>query len=439
MENFFLKRKVLICLFAFFSFSSVVLASNNANRNQQTNNNANNVENQEVNINANNGNQQGRTNNSILDTLAKCAVLFSFGEFIFGRVLDSLVRNEIARLQIEENERLLHEMCEKYFYGDQSIDPTACSDLLSELLEKIVGQEEAKGAIVEQFCAQIFKLKKFYSGNSNMRRGPGAEIYCFAGKPGLGKTFMANLLARALCAGQEGKKIFTIDASTILSFDKKRRNPATLFARIGRYRKEKHVIVNSDIFSYIKATLRPVIVFNEIDKLLNDPDLKLSLFEFIRSVQEDGYISNDVGEKVDCSGLTLIFTSNDPDMISEESLKTRFRTILFKPFSEGDYCKLVRSYLNKFIASANEMLKKNPASDLSFHISDECCSAIAKEISENSVLYSKGFRCVEKDFIAKLSGFLFKYLFPSKNKEDFAVTGDRTIGYDNKKHAFFIL
>ena len=125
MENFFLKRKVLICLFAFFSFSSVVLASNNANRNQQTNNNANNVENQEVNINANNGNQQGRTNNSILDTLAKCAVLFSFGEFIFGRVLDSLVRNEIARLQIEENERLLHEMCEKYFYGDQSIDPTA--------------------------------------------------------------------------------------------------------------------------------------------------------------------------------------------------------------------------------------------------------------------------------------------------------------------------
>ena len=273
-----------------------------------------------------------------------------------------------------------------------------------------------------------------------MRRGPGAEIYCFAGKPGLGKTFMANLLARALCAGQEGKKIFTIDASTILSFDKKRRNPATLFARIGRYRKEKHVIVNSDIFSYIKATLRPVIVFNEIDKLLNDPDLKLSLFEFIRSVQEDGYISNDVGEKVDCSGLTLIFTSNDPDMISEESLKTRFRTILFKPFSEGDYCKLVRSYLNKFIASANEMLQRNPdKKDLSFHISEECCSAIAKEICEDTALYSKGFRCVEKDFIAKLSAFLFKYLFPSKNKEDLVVTGKRTIGYNNKQHAFCLL
>lgn len=427
MEKNFLKRKVLICLFAFFSFSSVVEASNvNTNANE--------------NADANNGNQQGRTNNSFLDTLAKCAVLFSFGEFIIGRVLDSLARNEIARLQIEENERLLHEMCEKYFYGDQSIDPTACSDLLSELLEKIVGQEEAKEAIVEQFCAQIFKLKKFYSGNSNMRRGPGAEIYCFAGKPGLGKTFMANLLARALCAGQKGKKVFTIDASTILSFDKKRRNPATLFARIGRYRKEKHVIVNSDIFSYIKATLRPVIVFNEIDKLLNDPDLKLSLFEFIRSVQEDGYISNDVGEKVDCSGLTLIFTSNDPDMISEESLKTRFRTILFKSFSEGDYCKLVRSYLNKFIASANEMLQRNPdKKDLSFHISEECCSAIAKEICEDTALYSKGFRCVEKDFIAKLSAFLFKYLFPSKNKEDLAVTGKRTIGYNNKQHAFYLL
>lgn len=417
MEKNFLKRKVLICLFVFFSFSSVVEASaNNNNRNQEESTGAN-----------------------ILDIIFKSSVIMSFVQFLISNVLHYLEKNEIAILQIKENERLLQEMCEKYFYGDQRIDPTACRDLLSELLEKIVGEEEAKKAIIEQFCAQIFKLKNFYSGSSKMRRGPGAEIYCFAGKPGLGKTFMANLLARALCAGQKGKRVFTIDASTLLSFDRKKRNPAALFARIDRYCKEKRIIVNSDIFSYIKATLRPVIVFNEIDKLLNDPDLKLSLFEFIRSVQEDGYISNDVGEKVDCSGLTLIFTSNDPDMISEESLRTRFKTILFKSFSEGDYCKLVRSYLNKFIASANEMLQENPTRNLSFHISEGCCSAIAKEICEDTILYSKGFRCIEKDFIAKLSGFLFKYLFPSKNKEDLSVTGERTIGYNNKEHAFYLL
>lgn len=427
MEKNFLKRNVLICLFLFFSFNSVVEAADQDN-------DVNNEEQQES-----KGFIRKFLSGITLENVSRVSFIFSIVQFIVGRILDASERNEIAKLQIKENERLLQEMCEKYFYGDQSIDPTACSDLLSELLEKIVGQEEAKEAIIEQFCAQIFKLKNFYSGKSNMRRGPGAEIYCFAGKPGLGKTFMANLLARALCASQEGKRVFTIDASTILSFEKKKRNPASLFARIGRYRKEKHIIVNSDIFSYIKATLRPVIVFNEIDKLLNDPDLKLSLFEFIRSIQEDGYISNDAGEKVDCSGLTLIFTSNDPDMISEESLKTRFRTILFKSFSEGDYCKLVRSYLNKFIASANEMLQRNPANDLSFCISEECCSAIAKEICEDHVLYSKGFRCVEKDFIAKLSAFLFKYLFPSKNKEDLAVTGKRTIGYNKKEHAFYLL
>lgn len=417
MEKNFLKRKVFICLFVFFSFSSVVEASANNNKR----------------------NQEESTGANILDIIFKSSVIMSFVQFLISNVLHYLEKNEIAILQIKENERLLQEMCEKYFYGDQRIDPTACRDLLSELLEKIVGEEEAKKAIIEQFCAQIFKLKNFYSGSSKMRRGPGAEIYCFAGKPGLGKTFMANLLARALCAGQKGKRVFTIDASTLLSFDRKKRNPAALFARIDRYCKEKRIIVNSDIFSYIKATLRPVIVFNEIDKLLNDPDLKLSLFEFIRSVQEDGYISNDVGEKVDCSGLTLIFTSNDPDMISEESLRTRFKTILFKSFSEGDYCKLVRSYLNKFIASANEMLQENPTRNLSFHISEDCCSAIAKEICEDTILYSKGFRCIEKDFIAKLSGFLFKYLFPSKNKEDLSVTGERTIGYNNKEHAFYLL
>ena len=230
MEKNFLKRKVVICLFAFFSFSSVIEASNTAQNN------------------ANNGNQQASTSEKVFDLVFKSSVIMSFVQFAVAQVLHYLEKNEIAILQKEENERLLHEMCEKYFYGDQSIDPTACRDLLLELLDKIVGQGEAKEAIIEQFCAQVFKLKNFYSGNSNMRRGPGAEIYCFAGKPGLGKTFMANLLARALCAGQEGKKIFTIDASTLLSFERKKRNPAALFARVGRYRKEKHIIVNSDIF-----------------------------------------------------------------------------------------------------------------------------------------------------------------------------------------------
>lgn len=433
MEKNFLKRKVLFCLFVFFSFSSVVEAAEN----QAENNNVNN--NQVGNNNANNGNQQASTCANIFDIIFKSSVIMSFVQFIGSQILHYLERTETVRLQIEENARLLNEMCKRYFYGDESIDPAACRELLLDLFEKIVGQEEAKKAIVEQFCAQIFRLKNFYSDSHNMRRGPGAEIYCFAGKPGLGKTFMANLLARALCEGQEGKDVFTIDASTLLSYDKKRRNPATLFARRDMYCKERRIIVNSDIFSYIKATLRPVIVFNEIDKLLNDSDLKQSLFEFIRSVQEEGYISNDVGGKVDCSGLTLIFTSNNPDMISEESLKTRFRTILFKSFSKEEYCQLVRSSLNKFIAFANEMLQRNSTVDLSFHVSEECCSAIAKEICEDPVLYSKGFRCIEKDFIPKLSGFLFKYLFPSKNKEDLPVTGERTIGYDNKKHAFFLL
>ena len=49
------------------------------------------------------------------------------------------------------------------------------------------------------------------------------------------------------------------------------------------------------------------------------------------------------------------------------------------------------------------------------------------------------YECDEKDYIAKLSGFLFKYLFPSKNKEDLVITGERTVGYDNKKHAFYLL
>ena len=187
--------------------------------------------------------------------------------------------------------------------------------------------------------------------NKAKRRGPGVEFYLFVGEPGLGKSKMADLLVDAYSL--QGKEPFIIDASTILAMGKKNRRASALFWHDYEYYEDKKIFINSRIFSYIKAQPRGFIVFNEIDKLLGDKELELDLFEFLRNIKEEGYIINDTGEKVDCSGFTFIFTSNNPQMLSEASLKTRFNIIKFETFSEEEYVKLVTLYFDRYIKEIN--------------------------------------------------------------------------------------
>lgn len=399
--------------------------------------------------------------------------------FVLDKVFIYVEGRELCRLQDKVNSELLEEMRRKYMHSErfnmkENLENLACS------FKKTIGQNKAKKVIEEQFASRILSIINHEKNRcSEDRRGPGVEFVCFVGEPGLGKSYLSTCFAKALCLGQQEKEVFTIDASTLLNSSGGKRKVSSLCSSIEKKKGEKTYSVNSDFFSYVKSVRYPVVVFNELDKLLGEPDLQKDLSEFLRSIKEDGYIISDTGEKVDCSGLTIIFTSNNAKMFSDSSMDTRFNMIYFHPFSEEEYFEMFSKSLNSFLQfntvlnfeediivsmgennvsvnkgtnrssnsadSATSMRKDNISKKkqkkLSFKMSCDGCRNIAKEAHSNPSLSSMGARCVDI-FKHKLSGFLTREIGKVSNtkkaegKEKGIVEGENIIGYKDGEFFF---
>lgn len=399
--------------------------------------------------------------------------------FVLDKVFIYVDGRELCRLQDKLNSELLEEMRRKYMYSErfnmkENLENLACS------FKKTIGQNKAKKAIEEQFSSRILSIINHEKNRCpEDRRGPGVEFVCFVGEPGLGKSYLSTCFARALCLGQQEKEVFTIDASTLLNSSGGKRKVSSLCSSIEKKKGEKSYSVNSDFFSYVKSVRYPVVVFNELDKLLGEPDLQKDLSEFLRSIKEDGYIISDTGEKEDCSGLTIIFTSNNPKMFSDSSMDTRFNMIYFHPFSEEEYFEMFSKSLDSFLqfntvlnfeediivsmgennVSVNKKTNKSSNSEgstmstcedniskkkqkkISFKMSCDGCRNIAKEAHSNHSLSSMGARCVDL-FKHKLSGFLTREIGKVSNtkkaegKEKGIVEGENIIGYKDGEFFF---
>ena len=405
--------------------------------------------------------------------VVKSVLFFLDKVFIYGE------NHELSRLQEVENEKLIEELRRKYMYLDrinmkENLENLACS------FKKTIGQNKAKKEIEEQFSSRILSIITHEKNRcSEDRKGPGVEFVCFVGEPGLGKSYLSTCFAKALCLGQQGKEVFTIDASTLLNSSGGKRKVSSLCSSIEKKKGEKAYFVNSDFFLYVKSVRYPVVVFNELDKLLGEPDLQKDLSEFLRSIKEDGYIISDTGEKVDCSGLTIIFTSNNPKMFSDSSMDTRFNMIYFHPFSEEEYFEMFSKSLDSFLqfntvlnfeediivskgennvsvnkgtnrssnsadsatSTRKDNISKKEQKKISFKMSCEGCRNIAKEAHSNPSLSSMGARCVDL-FKHKLSGFLTREIGKVSNtkkaegKEKGIVEGENIIGYKDGEFFF---
>lgn len=397
--------------------------------------------------------------------------------FVLDKVFIYVEARELCRLQDKLNSELLEEMRRKYMYSErfnmkENLENLACS------FKKTIGQNKAKKVIEEQFASRILSIITHEKNRcSEDRNGPGVEFVCFVGEPGLGKSYLSTCFAKALCLGQQEKEVFTIDASTLLNSSGGKRKVSSLCSSVEKKKGEKSYFVNSDFFSYVKSVRYPVVVFNELDKLLGEPDLQKDLSEFLRSIKEDGYIISDTGEKVDCSGLTIIFTSNNPKMFSDSSMDTRFNMIYFHPFSEEEYFEMFSKSLDSFLQfntvlnfeediivsmgennvsvnrgtnrssngadSATSMRKDNISKGkqkkISFKMSCEGCRNIAKEAHSNPSLSSMGARCVDL-FKHKLSGFLTSEIGKVSNTKKAEgkgiVEGENIIGYKDGEFFF---
>lgn len=400
--------------------------------------------------------------------------------FVLDKVFIYVEARELSRLQDVENEKLLEEVRRKYMYSErfnmkENLENLACS------FKKTIGQNKAKKATEEQFSSRILSIITHEKNRCpEDRKGPGVEFVCFVGEPGLGKSYLSTCFAKALCLGQQEKEVFTIDASTLLNSSGGKRKVSSLCSHVEKKKGEKSYFVNSDFFSYVKSVRYPVVVFNELDKLLGERDLQKDLSEFLRSIKEDGYIISDTGEKVDCSGLTIIFTSNNPKMFSDSSMDTRFNMIYFHPFSEEEYFEMFSKSLDSFLqfntvlnfeediivsmgennvsvnnetnrlsnsadsatSTRKDNISKKKQKKNSFKMSCEGCWNIAKEAHSNPSLSSMGARCLDV-FKHKLSGFLTREIGKVSNtkkaegKEKRIVEGENIIGY--KEGEFFFV
>jgi len=164
-------------------------------------------------------------------------------------------------------------------YRDRYIKKDEVRDYFAE---RIFGQDEA----VEEVVNTIFSLK----AELNDPQKPVA-VFLFAGPTGVGKTYLARLLANYLFGSEE--KLFRYDMSEYSTSDSVER-------LINGRRDEKRGKLVEDIL----ASPFSVILFDEIEKA------HPNIFNLLLSLLGEGRITDETGRTVNFCNTIIIMTSN---------------------------------------------------------------------------------------------------------------------------------
>lgn len=183
---------------------------------------------------------------------------------------------------------------------NQNVDTV--NEAFDKELQCIKGQEKAKKRMKE-LVASIIDARNEANEN-NKPYGKGDVIYMI-GPSGVGKTFSAECLARAIM-GSKAQPI-RIDSSC---FEKE--STTSVKSQILYMREQQkntsasnYYYVDNSIAAQIASNPKTVLMFDEYDKWCT-PDTD----EFLRAIMDKGIIYRD-GEKIDCSGILVIVISNE--------------------------------------------------------------------------------------------------------------------------------
>lgn len=200
----------------------------------------------------------------------------------------------------------------------QTEDNEDLKSIKKQLDESHYGLEEVKNRIIEYLA-----VKK----TTKSLKGP---ILCLVGPPGVGKTSIANSIAKAM--NRKFTKISlggVSDEAEILGHRK-----TYVGAMPGRI-----------ITSIIKAkSNNPVFLIDEIDKMTNYKNTSNSLLNILDPKQNKYFSDNYIEEEYDLSNVLFILTANSLDNI-DTPLKDRLEIIELSGYTEYQKLDIANKYL----------------------------------------------------------------------------------------------
>lgn len=189
------------------------------------------------------------------------------------------------------------------------------------------------------------RILEYIAVKLNNKNAP-SPIICLVGPPGVGKTTLAESIAKCL-----NKNFAKISLGGI-------NDPAEL---IGHRKTYIGSSPGKIISALIKSdSMNPVILLDEIDKLSKDykGDPSSALLDLLDTNQNSSFVDNYIEEKVNLNNVTWILTANDINSISP-ILLDRLEIIYIDAYLDYEKVNIVKNYLIKRIKEKNGITNVN--------------------------------------------------------------------------------
>ncbi len=270
---------------------------------------------------------------------------------------------------------------------------------LEELLKTISGQEKAKEEIRAAVTRILHKRNQARFKGEDYRHG---DVLYFAGPSGVGKTLMAEGLAQYKVLSNT-TDVFIISASEV---DKETTGESVVEQLFGMSRGyspwggsfgmgssggRNVMSEQKSLVKYLNQNSDGLVIINEYDKMCTP-----ALDEVFRTIIDQGVV-NVKGQKIDCSGITFILTSNEsaaslkiddskPDNTGsrteikhDTSFLNRVHPIEFDNLSIEDYKKIIDKEIRNDVVN---YWSSPEVAGMDLVIDDECLENMAKVVRE---------------------------------------------------------